>query len=148
MIAHTIQAALAPVFVLVAIGNIMNILSTRLGRIVDRARALQKMYGETFGSDHDLVVQEMRMVDRRIVLNNRAIRVLVLAGLAIGMTVAILFVEDIVSYPLERFAASVFMIAVALLMWGLTLFLQETQAAGEQLRVPADFLESHRELGE
>ena len=41
MIAHTIQLALAPVFVLVAIGNIMNILSTRLGRIVDRARKLQ-----------------------------------------------------------------------------------------------------------
>jgi hypothetical protein len=148
MIAHTIQAALAPVFVLVAIGNIMNILSTRLGRIVDRARALQKMHGETFGSDHDRVVMEMRMVDRRIVLNNRAIRVLVMAGLAIGATVAVLFVEDLADYPLERVAASVFMVAVALLMWGLTLFLQETHAATEQLRVPADYLESHRDLGD
>ena len=31
VIAQTIQLALAPVFVLVAIGNIMNILTTRLG---------------------------------------------------------------------------------------------------------------------
>jgi hypothetical protein len=38
-----------PGFVLVAIGNIMNILSTRLGRIVDRARALQKLYGKPPG---------------------------------------------------------------------------------------------------
>jgi hypothetical protein len=148
VIAHTIQAALAPVFVLVAIGNIMNILSTRLGRIVDRARHLQKMHGETFGSEHDLVVVEMRMVDRRIVLNNRAIRVLVMAGLAIGATVAVLFVEDVANYPLERVAASVFMVAIALMMWGLTLFLQETSAATEQLRVPADYLESHRDLGD
>ena len=56
MIAHTIQLALAPVFVLVAIGNILNLLSTRLGRIVDRARVLQQKHSETFGSDHDMVV--------------------------------------------------------------------------------------------
>jgi len=56
MIAHTIQLALAPVFVLVAIGNIMNILSTRLGRIVDRARHLQQRHAETFGSEHAMVV--------------------------------------------------------------------------------------------
>ena len=40
MIAQTIQLALAPVFVLVALGNIMNILSTRLARVVDRSRYL------------------------------------------------------------------------------------------------------------
>ena len=47
MIAQTIQLALAPVFVLVAIGNIMNILATRLGRVVDRSRVLQQLHGTT-----------------------------------------------------------------------------------------------------
>lgn len=42
MIAQTIQLALAPVFVLVALGNIMNLLSSRLGRVVDRSRSLQE----------------------------------------------------------------------------------------------------------
>lgn len=146
MIAHTIQLALAPVFVLVAIGNIMNILSTRLGRIVDRARALQKLYGETTGAAHDIVVLEMRQVDLRIQLNTKAIRVLVMSGLCIGLTVAILFLEEMVSVPLERVAAGGFLIAVALLMWGLWLFLRETQIAAEILRIPEKYLESHREL--
>ena len=88
MIAHTIQLALAPVFVLVAIGNIMSILSTRLGRTVDRARALQALHAETTGVEHDRVVTEMRSIDRRIMYVTRAIRLLVLAGLAIGTTVA------------------------------------------------------------
>ena len=35
MIAQTIQLALAPVFVLVAIGNLLNLLSSRLGRAAD-----------------------------------------------------------------------------------------------------------------
>lgn len=146
MIAHTIQLALAPVFVLVAIGNIMNILSTRLGRIVDRARTLQKLYGETTGAAHDIVVLEMRQVDLRIQLNTKAIRVLVRSGLCIGLTVAILFLEEMVSVPLERVAAGGFLIAVALLMWGLWLFLRETQIAAEILRIPEKYLETHREI--
>ncbi len=146
MIAHTIQLALAPVFVLVAIGNIMNILSTRLGRIVDRARALQKLYGETVGPAHDIIVLEMRSVDQRILLNTQAIRVLVMAGLAIGTTVAALFLEEMLGVPLERVAAGIFLVAISLLMWGLWLFLRETQVAASILRIPETYLESHRDL--
>jgi hypothetical protein len=146
MIAHTIQLALAPVFVLVAIGNILNILSTRLGRIVDRARALQSQHGETSGPEHDTIVGEMRMIDQRISLNTQAIRLLVLAGLAIGMTVAVLFLEEMLDYSLERVAAGFFLLSVALLMWALTLFLRETQVAAAMIRIPEDYLESHREL--
>jgi len=146
MIAHTIQLALAPVFVLVAIGNIMNILSTRLGRIVDRARTLQKLHGQTLGAEHDLVVQEMRSVDLRIKLNTKAIRALVLAGLAIGTTVAALFLEEMANVPLERVAAGIFLVAISLLMWGLWLFLRETQVAAEILRIPEQYLETHRDL--
>jgi hypothetical protein len=74
MIAQTIQLALAPVFVLVAIGNIMNLLSSRLGRVVDRSRALQDRHRSTEGVEHDMVVREIRLVDRRIGLIARALR--------------------------------------------------------------------------
>ncbi|MCC6827912.1 MAG: DUF2721 domain-containing protein [Novosphingobium sp.] len=146
MIAHTIQLALAPVFVLVAMGNIMNILSTRLGRIVDRARKLQEMHGTTTGGEHDLVVAEMRGIDRRIDLITRAIRMLVIAGLAIGMTVASLFLEELASYRLERVAAGFFLGAIGLLMWGLLLFLGEIRIAAASLRIREDYLELHRDL--
>lgn len=100
MIAQTIQLALAPVFVLVAIGSIMNILSQRLGRVVDRSRVLQELYGQTSGRDHDMVVREMRLIDRRILLVGRAILLLVLSGLTIGLVVALLFLEEIVQADL------------------------------------------------
>jgi hypothetical protein len=146
MIAHTIQLALAPVFVLVAIGNLLNILSTRLGRIVDRARVLQQQHGQTAGPAHDMVVSEIRAIDQRIKLNTDAIRLLVLSGLVIGTTVAILFVEEMFNVPLERVAGVFFILAIALLMWALTLFLRETQVAAATLRIPRDYLELHREL--
>lgn len=144
MIAHTIQLALAPVFVLVAIGNIMNILSTRLGRIVDRARYLQQRHAETFGSDHDMVVIEMRAIDERIALITKAVRNLVISGLSIGTTVAILFAEEMAGYPLETVAAVFFVVAIGLLMWALILFLRETRVAAATLRIPRDYLELHR----
>ena len=146
MIAQTIQLALAPVFVLVAIGNIMNLLSSRLGRVVDRSRELQKMHGSTQGADHDMVVREIRLIDRRIDLIGKAILTMVLSGLSIGLTVAILFVEEVIESDLQQVAATTFIIAVALLMYALLLFLRETRAASAALRIPADYLELERTL--
>ncbi len=141
MIAHTIQLALAPVFVLVAIGNILNLMSTRLGRVVDRARFLQGRHGETEGMEHDQLVAEIRAIDKRIGLTTTAIRLLVLSGLSIGVTVAILFLEEMGSVPLERVAAAFFLLAIGLLMAALVLFLRETQVAAQMLRIPKEFLE-------
>jgi hypothetical protein len=146
LIAQTIQLALAPVFVLVAIGNIMNILSARLGRVVDRSRFLQHRHSETNGPEHDAVVREIRLVDRRIKLIGRAILLLVLAGLAIGLTVVLLFVEEFAAVDLQPYAASGFIVAIGLLMGALLLFLRETREATDALRIPAELLEWDRKL--
>jgi len=146
MIAQTIQLALAPVFVLVAIGNILNLLSTRLGRIVDRSRHLQERHTATSGADHDAVVVEMRAIAQRIHLITRAIFVMVLSGLTIGVTVAVLFLEEMVAVRLQFVAAALFLVAIGLLMWGLLLFLRETRVASAQLRIPKSLLELEREL--
>lgn len=146
MIAQTIQLALAPVFVLVAMGNILNLLSSRLGRVVDRARALRDRHMATEGRDHDEVVQEIRMIDRRITLITRAIRLMVISGLLVGGTVAVLFLEELIDWKLQRVAAATFLAAIGLLMWALVLFLRETQIAAQQLRIPRMYLELEREL--
>jgi len=142
MIAQTIQLALAPVFVLVAMGNILNLLSSRLGRVVDRARALQDRHVATEGPERDMVVAEIRMIDQRIGLVTRAMRLLVVSGLAIGTTVAVLFCEELIDMNLQRVAAGTFLLAIALLMYALVLFLRETQVAAEQLRIPREYLEN------
>ena len=146
MIAQTIQLALAPVFVLVAIGNIIGTLTQRLGRVVDRSRELQQRHAETSGADHDMVVREIRVLDRRIVLISGALRLLVTAGLSIGVTVVLLFVEEFAHVGLNPVAAGTFILAIALLMWALLLFLRETQAATEALRIPESYLENDRTL--
>ena len=146
MIAQTIQLALAPVFVLVAIGNLLNLLSSRLGRVVDRSRHLQDRHMATEGPDHDMVVAEIRMIDQRIGLITRAVFTLVVSGLAIGITVAVLFVQQLVGADLQLVAALTFVVAILLLMWALVLFMRETRISAQQLRIPRGYLELERDL--
>lgn len=146
MIAQTIQLALAPVFVLVAIGNIIGTLTQRLGRVVDRSRQLQTLYGETEGGAHDVVVREIRSLDHRIALIGSALLRLVLAGLAIGVTVVLLFVAEFLHVGLNTVAAASFIVAIGLLMWALLIFLKETREAARALRIPEEYLEKERKL--
>ncbi|WP_241557248.1 DUF2721 domain-containing protein [Croceibacterium ferulae] len=146
VIAQTIQLALTPVFVLVAIGNILNILSNRLARVVDRSRILQKSHARTSGLEHDAVVREIRIVDRRIRLINSAMLLLVMSGLSIGITVAMLFVEEVFSASLQNAAAAFFFASIALLMAALLSFLRETRVATNALKIPETYLELERKL--
>ncbi|GLK46836.1 DUF2721 domain-containing protein [Novosphingobium resinovorum] len=146
MIVQTIQLALTPVFVLVAIGNILNILSTRLGRVVDRARILQERHGTTQGMEHDIVVSELRLVNRRMTLITQAVRFMVLSALAIGVTVAVLFLSGLGGMDWHAAAAVTFLAAIVLLLVALVLFLRETQVAADALRIPSDYLELHRHI--
>lgn len=146
MIAQTIQLALAPVFVLVAIGSIMSILSFRLGRVVDRSRVLQERYDATTGEDHDEVVREIRLINRRITVINRALLLLVLSGLTIGSVVVMLFLAEFSHVDLQVLAASTFIVAILFLMSALLMFLWETRLAVAALRIPAFYLELDRKL--
>ncbi len=146
MIVQTIQLALTPVFVLVAIGNILNILSSRLGRVVDRARELQSRHNETQGAEHDMVVLEIRLVDKRINIITKAIRFMVLSALCIGTTVAVLFLQGLAGLDLHGVAAVIFLASIVLLLVALVLFLRETQVAKDALSIPRDYLELHRTI--
>ena len=146
VIAQTIQLALAPVFVLVAIGNIMNILTTRLGRIVDRSRTLQVQHATTTGREHDVVVIEIRYVDRRIHLIGRALLLLVISGLAIGVTVGSLFIGEMTTLDTGMLTGLTFSAGIALLMTALVYLLMETRIAANSLRLPQELLELERDL--
>ncbi len=146
MIAQTIQLALAPVFVLVAIGNIIATLAQRLGRVVDRARELQRLHRKTEGKEHDIVVREIRMSDHRITLIGQSLRLLVMAALSIGLTVVLLFVEEFANAGLNPVAAGSFILAIGLLMGALLIFLRETREATAALRIPEEYLERDRDI--
>ena len=72
-VSATIQAAIAPVFLLAGIGAFLNVMVGRLARIVDRARQIEQLHPRSTGPEHDRHVWELRLIDRRISVINNAI---------------------------------------------------------------------------
>ena len=64
-LAQIIQLAVAPVFLLAGLGALLNACVGRLARIVDRIRILETRILASRGEDHDRMLDEVRLLDRR-----------------------------------------------------------------------------------
>jgi hypothetical protein len=139
-IAHTIQLAVAPVFLLAGIGTILNVLAGRLSRVIDRARALEEKYTPAVGPDHDRLIRELRLLDRRMTIVNIAIFLCTASAMTICALVAVLFVSDLAELRYGRVVAVMFILAMALLVLGLFTFLLEVRVALTSNRVRPELL--------
>ena len=93
-ITNNIQLALAPVFLLTAVATLINAISSRLARSVDRMRAIQKKIQEGGVRDQamlDHMIQEANEAKTRGRLCTVAIFFNVLSGVFISLTVLELF---------------------------------------------------------
>lgn len=140
-IAETIQLSVTPVFLLVATGSLLNVFTGRLARVVDRSRALIQLWGETEGQEHERVVAELRVVDRRIDVINNSIAAAVACGIVVCLLVALLFTQAVAGFDLGLAAAWVFAVAMLLLLVSLVLFLIEVRLAIRTIHVPMELLE-------
>jgi hypothetical protein len=145
-IAHLIQLAIAPVFLLAGIGAILNVLAQRLARVVDRARALEKEFEALGDGQRDRAAAELVLLDRRMSVVNQAISACTASALFVCLVVGILFVADLADIDWGRPIAVLFIIAMLLLIAGLILFLFEIRLAARSLRVRQEFM-PHRRKG-
>ena len=67
-VAEIVRVALAPVFLLSGIGAFVNVLASRLSRIVDRSRQIEPMLLASRGDEHDRWVSDLKVLDRRMSL--------------------------------------------------------------------------------
>ncbi|KQZ65347.1 DUF2721 domain-containing protein [Sphingopyxis sp. OPL5] len=140
-IAEIIQISVTPVFLLVATGGLLNVFTGRLARVVDRSRVLIEQWGETQGAEHERVVAELRVVDRRMDIINNSIAAAVACGIVVCLLVALLFAQAFVGFNLGAAAAWVFALAMLLLLASLVLFLVEVRLATRTIHVPLELLE-------
>lgn len=140
-LAHTIQLAVAPVFLLSGIGAFLNVLAGRLSRIIDRSRLIGAGSATDARIDHERRVWELRLLDRRIRLATLAIVLCTTSAVLICLVVAGLFIADNGQPLVGRYVAGGFILAMLLLIVGLVCFLLEVQIAYRTIRVRADWLE-------
>lgn len=134
-IAHQIQLAVAPVFLLAGIGSILNVMAGRLARVVERARMLERDFASFDVETRALATAELRILDLRMTVVNLALSACTAAALFVCVLVALLFVADLADFAFGRFVAWLFILAMGLLIFGLVLFLWEVRLAMRALRV-------------
>lgn len=142
-VAHLIQVALTPIFLISAIGVTLNVLTSRLARIVDRARAMEK---ELLQPDHqadDELHAKLAVMARRARYMNAAITLITLSALFIALVVVLLFVNAFVHWELSSFIAILFILSMLAFAAALTAFLIEVRIATNTLRIGIEAASRH-----
>ena len=133
-VAHVIQLAVAPVFLLTGVGAILSVLVNRLGRVVDRFRALedaapQSEVGKTArATEMDIMAQRARMI-------HWAIGLCTGCALLVCVVIATLFVGSILGADVSIPIAALFILAMLSLVSGLLCFLREISLAKGSIHV-------------
>jgi hypothetical protein len=124
-ITHAIQLAVAPVFLLTAIGTLITALNNRLGRAVDRRRIVQDRLQHATQDEALAGRVELATLARRSRLIYFSILSAVTAGLLVCLVVACAFVGALLALELSQAVAVLFILAMAALVVSLALFLRE-----------------------
>ena len=124
-IGHVIQLAITPVFLLTAVGTLLNVLVNRLGRSVDRRRLLTAELTVLQSTLLDSARGELAFVARRVKLIYSAILLAVLCALLICVLIAIAFLDALLAWDLSQLVAILFVLAMVALIGSLGLFLRE-----------------------
>jgi hypothetical protein len=140
-IAQLIQLSIGPVFLLAGVGAILNVLATRLARIVDRVRHLEEAFVGSSVLQQQMARSELKRLGKRMKLANWSIAVCTASALCVCLVVAILFIGGLEESSFGQYIAALFVLTMALMVLGLILFLVEVRIAGRSLKVRYELLD-------
>jgi hypothetical protein len=135
ILAHAIQLAVAPVFLLSGIGALLAVLTNRLSRVIDRARALEARHPAAAPAELAELEKRLVTLSERGRLISRAILLVTICALLICTVVAALFVAAFFGFDASELVGLIFIIAMFSLIGGLVAFLREIYLATRSLRI-------------
>lgn len=130
-----IQLSLAPVFLLVGIGQMVNVVTGRLARIIDRAR----WFEEQHCTDQSLIDRraevELKSLRRRMQLANWAITFLTGAAVTVCLDVIMLLTNGLLDIDLDVYILGMFIVGLSFITFGLLAFFFEVTVATATLKI-------------
>jgi hypothetical protein len=135
-LAHAIQLALAPVFLLTGIAGILNVMTGRLARIIDRGRYLTERELPPAMVASSAYRVELASLEFRRHLASSAIAASTLSALLVCVVIASLFVQVLLQVELRWVVGAMFTGSTMALVVGLGYFLREVHLATKTVRIP------------
>jgi hypothetical protein len=135
-----IQLALAPVFLLVGIGQMVNVVTGRLARVIDRARSFEDGACTEAYKATPRAILEIKSLRRRMRFANWAITFLIAAAVTICIDVILLLINGLFAPSLDLAILVTFILALLLMTGGLISFFLEVSVATATLKIGPDLL--------
>ena len=142
-VAEIVRLALAPVFLLSGIGAFVNVLASRLSRIVDRSRQVEPKLLASRGAEHDRWINELKILDRRMSLISWATGLSVTSAVLTCLVVVLLFAANLIRTRMGTEIAWLFMASMLSIGAAFAIFLLETTIAARAVRIRSELLQ-HR----
>jgi Protein of unknown function (DUF2721) len=136
-VAHVIQLAVAPVFLLSGVGITLTVLTNRLARVVDRARQVETAAKGCAPTELPQHQENLRVLARRAHLMNRSITLCTICALLVCLVVVALFVNAFAKVDLSVAIALLFVVAMLSFIVALLIFLREVFLATSSIRFGA-----------
>ncbi|HET9467418.1 MAG TPA: DUF2721 domain-containing protein [Vicinamibacterales bacterium] len=134
-VAYVIQLAVAPVFLLSGIGAILAVMTSRLGRIIDRARVLEDRLANATADETPAIERDLGTLTHRARLIGPAITLCTVTALLVCTVIAILFSSAFFHFDAAVPVALLFIAAMLAFFLGLLWFLREIYVATSNLRI-------------
>lgn len=132
--AHVIQVALAPAFLLSGLATLLNVFSTRLGRVADQADALAREVERADERERGVLARRLEYLRRRSLALDAAVVLASLGGALVGTSILTLFVGALRDAGTASVLFLTFGAAVVCTVAALGAFLAETLMAGRGMR--------------
>lgn len=133
---QALQLALGPAFLLTAIAGLLNVMTGRLARIIDRGRGLTEGSAPTDPRIQASIEEEIGSLEKRRRLAGSAITAVTVAALLVCMIISALFLEVMIDVPLRWVIGILFTAATWALVVGLAMFVREVRLSAKTVRIP------------
>jgi hypothetical protein len=133
-IAHLIQTSVAPVFLLSGVAATLGVLTNRLVRVVDRARAIETKL-ESHTGDPEHLHNDLEILARRARYLSAAIMLCVVSAVMVALVVVALFANAFFEAGLALTIALLFVGSMLLVTGAFVAFFIEVRLATSTLRI-------------
>lgn len=131
-----IQIALTPVFLMVGIGTMLNVMTGRVARVIDRLRWFEEQIEEDTIVLNARKRREISSLGRRLKLANWAINFLTAAAVVVCSDIIVIVMSGLVSFSLDTVVLVLFITTISFITGGLIAFFLEVSVATATLKLP------------
>ena len=134
-VAHVVQVALTPVFLLSGIAALLNVFATRLARVADQVDALALAAESASAADAARLHMRLDYLRRRSLTLDVAVILATIGSVSTGLAILALFVGALRDSPTAWTLFVCFGFAIVCTVGALIAFLKEALMAGRSLRI-------------